>query len=313
MTPQQIDISVVIVSWNAKHHLRLCLNSLKAAPPRRRHEILVVDNASADGSAEMIRTQYPDVRLIESSENLGFARGNNLGIPLAKGCYIALVNPDVILLPGCLDALADFLDRNPLVGNVGPRVWNPDGTLQSSCQRFPTLWSSLCSALGLPSRFRDSKYLGGHEMYCVAEDQPLGVDVLVGCFSMMRRETLEHVGLLDEELFMYAEDVDWCRRAWNCGWQVIFCPIAQAVHNRSSASAPYPVRCALDQQRSTIHYWKKYHGSLRTWVLRMIMFVHHLLRYGFAFIEILFRSSTEARGKTRMQVSSTCLLKSLFG
>ena len=132
-----MDLSIVIVGWNAKHYLELCLQSLADAPPRRSMEVLVVDNASSDGSAEMIEARFPDVKVIKSPENLGFSRGNNLGIRQCKGRYIALVNPDVIVFPGCLDGLADFLDENPKVGNVGPRVLNPDLTMQSTCRRFP--------------------------------------------------------------------------------------------------------------------------------------------------------------------------------
>ena len=131
--------------------MELCLESLAEAPPRRSMEVFVVDNASTDGSAEMIEARFPRVKLIRSSENLGFAKGNNVAIRQCQGRYIALVNPDVIVLPGCLDALADFLDENPKVGNVGPRVLNPDMTLQSSCRRFPTLWNNFCSATGLAS------------------------------------------------------------------------------------------------------------------------------------------------------------------
>src|ERR1035438_10210363 len=121
-----MDISVVIDAWNARHYLELCLESLEKAPPHRSMETLVVDNASADDTAEMVQTRFPWVKLIRSSENLGFSRGNNLGIRQCQGRYIALVNPDVIVFPGCLDALANFLDLNPQVGNVGPRVFEPD-------------------------------------------------------------------------------------------------------------------------------------------------------------------------------------------
>src|SRR5215469_422405 len=117
-----MDISVVIVGWNAKHYLELCLQSLADAPPRRSMEVLVVDNASEDGTAEMVQSRFPSVKLIRSGENLGFSKGNNVAIRKAKGRYIALVNPDVIVFPGCLDALADFLDQNPKVGDVGPKV-----------------------------------------------------------------------------------------------------------------------------------------------------------------------------------------------
>src|SRR5260370_8475443 len=155
-TSSAIDISVVIVGWNAKHYLELCLESLAAAPPRRRLEILVVDNASADGSAEMIEARFPHVKLIRSAENLGFAKGNNVAIRQCQGRYIALVNPDGIVFPGCLDALADYLDQNPKGGNVGPRILNPDSTLQSSCRRFPTLSNTFCSPPDLATTFNNS-------------------------------------------------------------------------------------------------------------------------------------------------------------
>src|SRR5260370_19194292 len=156
-TSSAIDISVVIVGWNAKHYLELCLESLAAAPPRRRLEILVVDNASADGSAEMIEARFPHVKLIRSAENLGFAKGNNVAIRQCQGRYIALVNPDVIVFPGCLDSLSDYLDQNPKVGKVGPRILNPDSTLQCSCRRFPTLWNNFCSASVLSSKSKISR------------------------------------------------------------------------------------------------------------------------------------------------------------
>src|SRR5579864_1385073 len=154
-----MDISVVIVGWNAKHYLQLCLDSLLSTPPRRSMEIIVVDNASADGTAEMIKEKFPRVKLIRSEQNLGFSKGNNVGIRQCQGRYIALVNPDVIVFPGCLDALADFLDQNPKVGNVGPRVYNPDMTMQSTCRRFPTLWNNFTSAAGLAGKFTNSRVL----------------------------------------------------------------------------------------------------------------------------------------------------------
>jgi GT2 family glycosyltransferase len=308
-----MDISVVIVAWNAKHYLQLCLESLKAAPPRRNLEVLVVDNASADGSAEMVEARFPDVKLIKSNENLGFAKGNNVAIRQCQGRYIALVNPDVIVLPGCLDALADFLDQNPKVGNVGPRVLNADGTLQSSCRRFPTLWNNFCSASSLASVFKSSRFFAGEHMFFFPHDRTLAVDVVVGCFSMIRREALEAVGVLDEGLFMYGDDVDWCRRCWNAGWEVAFFPGAQAIHDKGSITAPYPVRFAVAQQRSVIHYWTKHHGLSGVLGIRSIMLLHHLLRYAVAVFSGLTDSRGSAQRNARIQVSGACLRELVGG
>ncbi len=302
-----MDISVVIVGWNAKHYLELCLESLAVAPPRRSMETLVVDNASTDGSAEMIEARFPWVKLIKSSENLGFAKGNNLAIRQSQGRYIALVNPDVVVFPGCLDALADFLDQNPKVGNVGPRIFNPDMSQQSTCRRFPTLWNNFCSATGLATTFKNSRLFAGEHMFYFSHDRTMAVDVLVGCFSMIRREAFETVGLLDEGLFMYGDDVDWCRRGWKAGWEVVFFPGAQAIHDRGKITAPYPVRFAVAQQRSVLYYWFKHHGFLGRLGIGSIMLFHHLLRYTLAALSGFGNPQRREQSNVRKQVSVACL------
>jgi hypothetical protein len=308
-----MDISVVIVAWNAKRYLELCLESLGKAPPRHSTETLVVDNASTDGTAEMLETRFPWVKLIKSPENLGFAKGNNVAIRQCQGRYIALVNPDVIVLPGCLDALADFLDQNPKVGNVGPRVFEPDMSMQSTCRRFPTLWNNFCDATGLATRFKNSRFLAGEHMFYFPHDRTQKVDVLVGCFSFIRRVTFDAVGLLDENLFMYGDDVDWCRRCWKAGWEVVFFPGARAIHDRGKITAPYPVRFALAQQRSVLYYWSKYHGILGQLGIRSLMLFRHLMRYTVGVLSGLGRPRGREQSELRKQVSGACLRELLFG
>jgi len=308
-----VDISVVIVGWNAEHYLELCLESLAKAPPRRSMEVLVVDNASTDGSVEMIEAKFPWVKLIKSSTNLGFAKGNNVAIRQCQGRYIALVNPDVIVFPGCLDALADFLDQNADVGNVGPRVLNPDMSMQSTCRRFPTLWNNFCSATALATTFTKSRIFAGEHMWFFPHDRTLAVDVIVGCFSMIRHEAFDEVGLLDEGLFMYGDDVDWCRRCWKAGWQVVFYPGARAIHDRGKITAPYPVRFAVAQQRSVLYYWTKHHGFWGVFGIRSIMLFRHLVRYLVAVLSGLARSQGSAQNEVRKQVSGACLRELLSG
>jgi GT2 family glycosyltransferase len=308
-----MDISVIIVGWNAKHYLELCLESLATAPPRRSMEIIVVDNASADGSADMIEARFPHVKLIRSNENLGFAKGNNVAIRECQGRYIALVNPDVIVFPDCLDCLSDFLDNNPKVGNVGPRVFNPDMTQQSTCRRFPTLWNNFCSATGLATAFKNSKLLAGEHMFYFPHDRTLPVDVIVGCFSMIRRETFQQVGLLDENLFMYGDDVDWCRRCWDAGWQVVFFPGARAIHDRGKTTAPYPVRFAVAQQKSILYYWRKHHGFWSETGIRSILFFRHLARYATSVVTGFAGGNRTSEGDVRKQVSGACLRELFSG
>lgn len=313
MNAPTVEISVVIVAWKAKPYLDLCLDSLYSHPPCRSMEVLVVDNASDDGTVEMVESQYPQVKLIKSPENLGFSRGNNVAIRQAQGRYIALVNPDIIVFPGCLDSLAEFMDENPRVGNVGPRILNLDHTLQSSCRRFPSLWNNFCATFGLASRFKNSKLFAGEHMFYFAHDRTMPVDVIVGCFSFVRREAFEGVGLLDEGLFMYGDDVDWCRRAWNKGWQVVFYPGAASIHDKGKTTAPYPVRFAVAQQRSVLHYWKKHHTILGILGIGAIMFIHHVLRYAFAVCVMQVGKRARSESQVRMQVSGACLRQLLFG
>jgi GT2 family glycosyltransferase len=308
-----MDISVIIVGWNAKRYLELCLESLASAPPRRSMEIIVVDNASSDGSAEMIESKFPHVKLIRSPENLGFAKGNNLAIRQSQGRYISTVNPDAKVLPGCLDALADFLDQNPTVGITGPRVLNPDLTLQSSCRRFPTLWNNFCPATGLTAAFKNSRFFSGEHMFFFPHDRTLAVDVLVGCFLMVRRETLEVVGLMDEGFYMYGDDLDWCRRCWKTGWKVVFFSGARAIHDRGAITAAYPVRFAIAQQRSVLYYWSKHHSLFGLLGIKTILVFHHALRCLFGVAAQPFRSSKGAGNDKRIQVSKACLHDLLSG
>jgi GT2 family glycosyltransferase len=276
-------------------------------------EVLVVDNASADDTVAMVESKFPGVKLIKSKENLGFAKGNNVAIRQCRGRYIALVNPDVIVFPGCLDALAEFLDENPNVGNVGPRVFNPDMTQQSTCRRFPNLWNNFCSASRLEETFKGRQFFAGEHMFYFPHDRTLQVDVIVGCFSTIRRKTFEEVGLLDEDLFMYGDDVDWCRRARNAGWQVVFYPGARAIHDRGKTTAPFPAHFAVAQQRSVLQYWTKHHSILGVMGIKTIMFFHHLLRYSAAILSDLVRLRKTQQNDVRKQVSGACLRQLLCG
>ncbi len=312
-TTESVELSVVIVAWNAKRYLELCLESLAKDPPRRTMEVLVVDNASADDTVEMVESRFSWVKLIKSKENLGFSKGNNVAIRQCQGRYIALVNPDVIVFPGCLDALADFLDQNPKVGNVGPRVFNPDMSQQSTCRRFPTLWNNFCSATRLESIFKGRRHFAGEHMFYFPHDRTLAVDVIVGCFSMIRREAFDDVGLLDEGLFMYGDDVDWCRRARNAGWEIVFYPGAQAIHDRGKTTAPFPAHFAVAQQRSILHYWTKHHTILGVFGIWSIMLFHHLLRYAIAVVSNIAHSNEGPQSEVRKQVSGACLRQLLYG
>jgi GT2 family glycosyltransferase len=307
-----MDISIVILSWNDREHLQECLESLQHCTKSRSLEIIVVDNASTDGSPELVTERFPYVTLIRNPENLGFPKGNNIGVRASKGDYVFLLNSDIKVLDGCIDELADFMDKHSDIGMLGPRILNDDMTLQSSCRRFPTLWNNFCTATGLATLLKESRLFSGEHMRYFKGDRIMDVEVLVGCFWMVRRKALDQFGLLDEGFFIYAEDVDWCKRCWKAGWRVVFFPEAQAIHYRgTSTTKKDPVRFALTQQQSVLRYWQKHHGSLGRVSISCLIFSHLSLRWTATLMKFILGSSPQAETRVRMRVTNACL-RALF-
>lgn len=265
-----LDLSIVIVSWNAKAYLLECLRSLKSEANSCQAEIMVVDNASTDGSVEAVQEEFPNVKLVATKANLGFAKANNIGIKQSAGKYICLVNSDVKVLPGCLAAMVDHVNRHSNVGLLGPKVFNPDFTLQRSCWKFPTLWNSLSRALGVDTLFPGLTFFPHHKTGVV--------EVLSGCFLMARREALDQVGLLDENFFMYAEDIDWCKRFGDAGWQAVYLPTATIIHFGGGSSSQAPVKFYIEQQRANLQYWKKHHHRLALAGFFLISLFYQVIR-----------------------------------
>lgn len=276
--PEQLSLSIIIVSWNAKALLADCLKSIQAQPPPGRYEVIVVDNRSSDGSAEMVATEFPDVVLVRNEDNFGFAKANNIGIRQSRGKYLALVNSDVEVLSGCFDAVCDFMDQNPRIGILGPCILNSDGSVQASCRKFPSLWRSFCEATWLNQIFKRSGLFSAERMLFFKHDSIRRVDVLSGCFWVVRSDALDEVGLLDERFFIYAEDMDWCRRFREYGWGVVFYPGAAAIHHSGGSSNNAPLRFSQEQLKARLQYWKKYHGRAIVLAFSLILLLHHFLR-----------------------------------
>jgi GT2 family glycosyltransferase len=304
----QVDISIIIVSWNDRDHLEECLGSLSNCTKSRKVEIITVDNASTDGSPEMVETRFPNVRLIKNTQNLGFAKGNNLGIKVSQGTYLCLINSDINVRDGCMDALADYMDEHPEIGMIGPKILNADMSHQSSCREFPDLWNNFCPAIGLPAIFPRSRFFSGEHMFYFKGERVMDADVLVGCFWMARRQAVREFGLLDEGFFMYGEDMDWCNRCRAAGWRVVFFPGAQAIHYRGGSSAKQdPILVELMLQRSILRYWSKHHGKIGQFAIRTILILHRLVRWGGALVTHVMRFSRRGKSKIRMQLNWTCL------
>ena len=255
------DVSIIIVNWNTKEYLRNCLESISLAISGINAEIIVVDNASEDGSVNMVQLEFPYVKLIKNAKNLGFATANNHGISASCGNYLCFVNSDVVVDENCIKQLIQYLKENRNVGMIGPKIRNPDGSVQISCVGYPTLWYTFSSTMGLHRLFPGSKLFDRRMIYwpCKAIRS---VEVLIGCFWCVRREALDSVGLLDEKFFIYAEDIDWCKRYHDAGWDVVFYPDAEATHFEGASSDNAPIRFYIEMQKADLQYWKKHHGNM---------------------------------------------------
>lgn len=273
-----LDLSIVIVTWNSKDYLIECLESLQSAVENLSAEIIVVDNASADGTSLAVAHRFPAVRLLQPGANLGFARGCNAGMKLACGKYICLINPDVNVLPGCLPKMFEFMQSNLDIGLLGPAMLDRDGRVQRSGMRFPSIWNILLRSLAADSLFRMLRLPGTWLMSDFGFDQLRSMEVLNGWFWMARREAVQQVGPLDEMFFIYAEDMDWCKRFWSAGWRVVFYPDAQSVHYGGGSSANDPLRFSLEQSRANLQYWRKHHGRASSVMYLAAVLLGHALR-----------------------------------
>lgn len=275
---RDIRISIVLVNWNTRELLLDCIQSIYDNTEESRKEIIVVDNASTDGSVAAVRQRYPGVKLICNESNLGFSRANNIGIHESTGQYVCLINSDIKLIKGCLDILVKYLDNNKSVGLIGPKILNEDRTLQISCREYPTIWNNLCAALALNLIFPRAGIFSGEMMTYFRHDKKKQVEVLVGCFLLTRKEVINGLGGLDERYFIYAEDMDWCKRINEEGWKVIFNPDAHAIHYEGRSSLAFPIRFNLEQEKAILQYWQKHEGKYKTRCYIAIKAIHHLLR-----------------------------------
>ncbi|MBE1281856.1 MAG: glycosyltransferase [Rhodobacteraceae bacterium] len=251
-----MDLSIVIVNWNTADLLRDCLASVQAGLTGLKAEVLVVDNASSDTSVEMVRNNFTWVTLLENTENLGFAAGNNVALRKAKGRYVMLLNTDTLVHEAVLPDAVAWLDRHPDVGVMGPKVLNEDGSVQPSCSAYPSLKHLTMQAFGLTKFSRlDSYRMTGWE-----RSSERRVDVISGAAMFVRRSAIEQVGLLDESFFFYGEETDWCHRFGQAGWGLAFVPIPSVTHFGGGAVAHLNHRRDVMMTEGTTRLHRK-HGS----------------------------------------------------
>jgi GT2 family glycosyltransferase len=255
---KKMKLSVVIICWNDLRVIRDCLHSIYEATHATDFEVIISDNGSVDDSVEFIRKHYPQVRIVENQQNLGFARGNNAGIRASSGEYVLILNPDTILHDGALDRLIEFADRHPEAGAFGCRVLNPDGTYQVSARLFPTVWRYWVSALGLAKLspiFRYEEYPRWHG------HTERAIDWQSGCCVMFRGDLLKVLGGFDEQFFYHFEEVDLCRRVRSSGYPILFTPTAVITHLGGQSVSRFPIRFEIEKHRSRYRYFYKHFGA----------------------------------------------------
>jgi GT2 family glycosyltransferase len=302
-----VQISIIIVTWNGKNIVAQCLDSLKQYAHKPATEVIVVDNASTDGTLEMIREQYLYVTLIANSANLGFAKANNIGIERSRGQYVCLVNSDVVVPEECIEKAINYMERNPAIGMLGPKMRLPDGTIGQSCMGFPTVWNWFCRALALDNLSMGRRIFGGFLRTDFQYDQVEDVDVLTGWFWIVTREALNQVGPLDGRYFMYGEDIDWCKRFHQAGWRVVFYPDAEAIHHTAASSKLAPVRFHIEMHRANMQYFEKYHDWLDRAGFWLVTLLHEAIRVVGYSVTYLLRKSRRAEAGFKVRRSAACL------
>ncbi len=293
-----LDLSVIVVNWNVCDLLRKCLDSLYRSPgfiwfndegaqggtsspgPVRAGEVIVVDNASADGSAAMVAAEFPWVRLVANTENRGFTGGSNQGIGMSRGRYLLLLNPDTEVMGDALARMVACMEEHGEIGALGPQLCSGDGSLQSSRRRFPTLATAFFESTPLEWHWPGNPWASRYRMEDVP-GPPAGtnrcpaqmVDWVVGAALLVRRAALESVGGFDEGYFMYSEELDWCRRARAAGWAVAYFPGAVVLHHEGKSSEQNPAARHIRFHTSRVRYFRKHRGALAAEMLRLALLV----------------------------------------
>ncbi len=278
-----MDLSVIVVNYNVRQYLENALTSIVRAMAGVQGEVFVVDNASDDGSVEMVKSKFPAVRLIENRVNVGFAKANNVALKLAQGRYILLINPDAIVQEDTLRVMMKFFDETPDAGLAGCKILNPDGTFQAPCRRsIPTPWVAFTKIFGLGALFPKSRLFGRYNLTYLSEDETYEVDAISGSFMFLRRDAYENVGGLDEMFFMYGEDLDWCYRFAKAGYKVYYVHATKIVHFKGESTR----RSDIDEIQVFYHAMQQFvekHFS-SSLIVEVVLTIGIVLRAAIAFV-----------------------------
>ncbi len=269
------DLSVIIVNWNTRELLSACLASVYRSQTRFTFDVWVVDNGSSDGSQEMVRSLYPQVRLIENRQNMGFARANNQAMQMSQAHYFLLFNSDAEIDSLAFERMVGLVEEHPQAGIVGAQLFNPDGSFQASYTDFPSLKSEFLILSGI-GRLLKGRWYPSHGP--VDTNEPLQADYVEGACLLARREAVEKTGGMDESFFMYAEEVDWCFAMKKAGWQVWFHPAARVIHHGGASSVRRKVEREADLYCGRVHFFRKHYGDAKAEQLKRLILITTVLK-----------------------------------
>lgn len=319
-----VDLSIVIVNWNVKDLLRQCLHSLLdqaflvsakeslwQTAEGHSFEILVIDSASSDGSVDMVRGEFPHVYLYASEVNLGYSGGNNLGLRKSRGEYILLLNPDTKVLGSALDEMTSYMKTHPEVGVVGPQLQYPDGQIQSSRRRFPVLATALVESTFLEKWMPRHRILAHYRMLDQSDDETARVDWLVGACLLVRAEVRDQVGVIDDQYFMYSEELDWQKRIRETGWTIVYLPSARIIHYEGKSSEQVGALTHIRFSRSKVLYFCRHHSWWAGRLIQVWLLLNYAYEYGIEVTKWLFGHKRAMR-RSRMRAYAQVLRDGLW-
>ncbi|MFC5446842.1 glycosyltransferase family 2 protein [Paenibacillus aestuarii] len=268
-----MDVSIIIVNYNTRELTLQCLQSVFTSTTSYSYEVILIDNASRDHTLQAVAEQYPQVTRIANEHNVGFSRANNQGMRIANGRYVLLLNSDTVVQIDTLEKMLKFMDEHPAVGASGCKIELPDGSLDKACKRgFPTPSASFYYAFGFSKLFPDTPRFNQYQLGHLDPDQQYPIDCLVGAFMLVRREAIEQVGMLDEEFFMYGEDIDWCYRIKQAGWVNYYYPLTKIIHYKGASSRRKPFKIIYEFHRAMILFHNKHYRQKYTWPINLIVY-----------------------------------------
>ena len=309
---ERTDVSIVIVNWNTRELLLNCIQSV-IDQTRASHEVIVVDNNSSDGSAQMVREAFPDVVLIANSNNKGFAGANNQGLRIAKGGHVLLLNPDTLVLDGAIDKSLAWLAERPDVGCMGCQIWETPEKIQQTSFADPGLINLTIVEFGLMGLAAKVPLFGKPWYLGWDRKSERDVDVVSGMFMLVPRAVMDKVGILDDAFFVYSEEADWCRRIRDAGYRCVFSPVARIMHLDGGGKSTVQIksRMHVQLQKSHLTYMRKHDGWLRCQAARGMFFLSSLLRLtAFGLLQFV-RSNPVYKARVRLAKASIGYL--LFG